>query len=656
MEFARSRATHSSKGTAGRRLQRGVVALLFAGATVTATVAGAGGAIALPTGFTDTQLADSTTNPLSGLTAIVPLLNTGRALVLERGGAVRLLGADGTLLDDDVLDLSLCSTGEMGLLGAAVDPGFATNGFVYLFYTNDALNCASSNGRFNRVSRFTMSGDTIDPASELILLDNMNIPAGNHNAGDLHIGNDGDLYVTVGDGGVNPRGTGTAGSAAQDLSLFNGKVLRITTTGGVPSDNPFVGVTGAQSCAKAGISAPTTAVCTEIYAYGLRNPFRFAFDPNTSGTRFFINDVGQSLWEEVDNGGSGLNYGWDVREGYCANGSTTDCAPTPAGYTDPLTVYNHSIGCTYITAGAFVPNDVWPSGYNGDYLFADGGCGKIFLMTSGGTVDYDNPFAQTSGVIVYMAFLTQGGQTALYYVTNSTGQIHKIAFTAAPPVTPHISVTNVVAPTSVVAPGGSVTHTVKVTDTGTSSVTVASLQDSLYGDLTTAPASTCVTGGPLTATTSYSCSFAAGVSGTSGSVADTVTAEAKDASAVSATATATATVQVTAPVRHCTIADIKGLLASTARTDIVANHCTVHQIVVAMKNGSPVVSKGAFVTASTTAAPKTSPGSGKTWTLRVEWVALKPGTTRTAGSWETFWAGWEATPNAIAHNSGARYL
>lgn len=649
------RQADRSKVGLGQRLQRGALAVVLAGITIGGAIVGANGALALPTGFTDTQLAGSVANPLKAPTAIVPLLDTGRALVLEKSGAVRLLQADGTLLATDVLDLSTCTLSEEGLMGAAVDPGFATNGFVYLFYTHNAGDCASSTGGFNRVSRFTMSGNTIDPASELILLDNMDVSLGDHNAGDLHIGNDGDLYVTVGDGGVNPRGTGTDGSAAQDLSLFNGKVLRITTTGGVPSDNPFVGATGAQSCATLGISAPTTAVCTEIYAYGLRNPFRFAFDPNASGTRFFINDVGQSTWEEVDNGGSGLNYGWDVREGPCAYGSTTDCAPTPAGYTDPLTAYNHSIGCTYITAGAFIPDGLW-SGFDGGYLFADGGCGSIFLMTSDGSVDYDNPFAQTTGVIVDMAFMTQGGQTGLYYVTNSTSQIHKIVFgTVTPPVTPHISVTNVVTPTSVVAPGGTVQHLVKVTDTGTSTVTLSSLQDSRYGNLTAASATTCATGASLTGGSSYSCTFNAVVSGSSGSVADTVTATATDATAVVATATAAATVPIT-PAVQCKIADVKGLLASTAASRIVANHCAVHQTVVAMKNGKPVVKNGTFVTAPTTAAPKTSAGKGKTWTLRVEWVALAVGTVRTAGSRETIWAGWEATPNAIAANSNARYL
>jgi glucose/arabinose dehydrogenase len=642
------------KAGLGQRLQRSAVAVVFAGVMVTGALVGATGAIALPT-FTDTTIPDSAANPLSAPTAIVPLLSTGRALVLEKAGAVRVLGADGTLLDADALELSVCTASEMGLMGGAVDPGFATNGFVYVFYTHNAGNCASSTGRFNRVSRFKMSGDTIDPTSELVLLDNLNIPAGNHNGGALQIGKDGDLYVTVGDGGVNPRGTGTAGSAAQDLSLFNGKVLRITTTGSVPSDNPFVGSTGAQSCALLGISAPTTAVCTEIYDYGLRTPFRFAFDANASGTRFFINDVGQDTWEEVDQGGGGLNYGWDVREGFCAYGSTTDCAPTPAGYTDPLTTYNHSTGCTYITASAFVPNGLW-SGFDGAYLFADGGCGKVFVMTSGGSVDYNTPFATTTGLPVDMAFMTQGGQTALYYVTNSTNQIHKIvATTVTPPPTPHIGVTNVVSPTSVVAPGGTVKHTVKVTDTGPSTVTVASLQDSRYGNLTTASGTTCAIGSSLAAGGSYSCTFNAAVSGSSGSIADTVTATAHDATAVVATATATATVPIT-PAVQCKIADVKGLLSSTAASRIVAAHCTVHQIIVAMKNGKPVVANGTFVTAPTTGAPKTSPGSGKKWTLRIEWVALAVGSTHTAGSWETTWAGWEATPNAIAADPNARYL
>ena len=543
-----------------RRLQNPIVALAMIGAFLCSPLGSA--ASASPEGFEDATLPTPASNPLSSPTAITPILDSGRALILEKGGAVRVLQVDGTTLATDALTLDVCTDSEEGLLGAAVDPGFASNGFVYLDYSRNAGDCASSTGRFNRVSRFTMTGDTIDPASELVLLDNMSIPAGNHNGGDLHIGNDGDLYVSVGDGGTNPRGAGS--SAAQDLSLFNGKILRITTSGGVPADNPLVGAVGATSCATAGISASTTAKCTEIYDYGLRNPFRFAFDPNTSATRFFINDVGQSTWEEVDNGGNGLNYGWDSREGFCDNGSSTACPPTPAGFTDPLTTYNHSSGCTFITAGAFIPDGVWASTYDDGYLFADGGCGKIFLMTSSGSVDYVNPFAQTSGTITDMAFLTEEGRTALYYVTNSTGQLHRITLPA--PATPM----------------------------------------------------------PLT---------------------------------IPSTLAITLTTRSTSPSPlHCTIVDVRGLLASTAKARIAAHHCEAHQIVVAMWHGRPLTRHHRLLDAASAARPKRSPGRHRSWTLRVERIAQKPRETLTAGSRETTWVGWESTPRKIAQQPRASYL
>ena len=386
-------------------------------------------AAAVPGGFTDVQVANPPGKPLSSPTGITPLAG-GRALILEKGGAVRIMNNAGALLATDALTLDVCTGSEMGLLGAAVDPAFTVNGFVYLFYTRNGGDCASASGRFGRVSRFTMSGDTIIPASETVLLDNIAARGGNHNGGDLEVGQDGSLYVSIGDSGQNPRGTGD--TAAEDLSLLNGKIVRITTDGGVPPDNPFVGDPAAVSCATAGISTPTSKKCLEIYDWGLRNPYRFAFDTNTGATRFFINDVGQATWEEVDQGGPGLNYGWNNREGFCDNGSTTSCPPTPAGFTDPLTAYPHSSGCTFITAGAFVPNGVWPKEYDGSYLFADGGCGKVWQRTAAGGVDYGTPFATTSGVIVDMAFVTSGPDPALYYVTNGSSQLRRITYDAPP--------------------------------------------------------------------------------------------------------------------------------------------------------------------------------------------------------------------------------
>ncbi len=382
---------------------------------------------ALPGGFTDTVVSNPAGNPLSSPTGIAPLAG-GRALITEKNGAVRVLGSDGAIVAADALVLAVCSGGEMGLLGAAADPAFALNGYVYLYYTRNAGDCSSATGRFNRVSRFTMSANTIIPSSEVVLLDNISARGGNHNGGDLEVGQDGNLYVSVGDAGQNPRGTGD--TAAEDPSLLNGKILRITTTGGIPNDNPFVGDPSAASCATVGPSAPTTTKCLEVYSWGLRNPYRFAFDTNTGATKFFINDVGQGTWEEVDEGGKGLNYGWNNREGACTTGSETNCPPTPTGFTDPLTSYPHSSGCTFITAGAFVPNGVWPAQYDNSYLFADGGCGKVWQRTGSGTVDYANPFTTTSGVIVDMTFLTQGADPALFYLTNATSQLHKVTYDA----------------------------------------------------------------------------------------------------------------------------------------------------------------------------------------------------------------------------------
>ncbi len=410
-----------------------VVTVILSSLAVGLSVNSSPATAALPGGFTDTAIPASAGNPLSGPTTIVAL-NGGRALVLEKSGAVRVVLADGTLWSEDALNLSVCSGGEMGLLGAAVDPEFQSNGYIYLYYTRSAGDCSSSSGRANRVSRFTMSANSVVAASESILLDNIPATGGNHNGGDLDVGQDGNLYVAIGDAGKHPRGA--AGSAAQDLSLLTGKIVRIDTAGGVPAGNPFVGDPNAISCAFAGLTAPTNGRCLEIFSWGLRNPYRFAFDSNSGATRFFINDVGQGTWEEVDEGGSGRDYGWSSREGACVNGSSTNCPPPPAGVTDPLTSYSHSAtGCTYITAGAFVPDGVWPKQFDGSYLFADGGCNKIWQRTNAGAVDYATPFHQVTGGIVDMTFVIQGPDPALFYVTFGNSQIRKITYDAPPATT-----------------------------------------------------------------------------------------------------------------------------------------------------------------------------------------------------------------------------
>lgn len=386
------------------------------------------------TSFTDVLVTAGVSAPVA-----VAALPDGRAVVLEQAGRVRIIQG-GTLVAAPALTLTVCSNSERGLLGFEPDPHFGVNGLVYVYYTRP--NPAAPGGCVNRVSRFRMAGNTIARNSEVVLLDNIGSPRGNHNGGDVAIGSDGFLYVSVGDGGCSPRdpvsvNTRCAGAntAAQDLSLLNGKILRVNRVTGAPAaGNPFTG-TGTAVCRTRGNapSTPTTR-CREIFAWGLRNPWRFAFDPNTGATRFFINDVGQNTREEVDLGLRGANYGWPMREGWCAQGVNRPCAGPPTGLTQPLTDYSHATTGSYVTGGAFVPNGAWAKAYDGGYLFADGNPGKIFFRNAAGVVNYAAPFATGVGGISDMSFVMDAAGWSLYYVLPGSNEVHKIVPTlpAAP--------------------------------------------------------------------------------------------------------------------------------------------------------------------------------------------------------------------------------
>ena len=236
-----------------------------------------------------------------------------------------------------------------------VHPAFASNGFLYLYYTRQKPGggCGFVNGSpapplspVNRVSRFTMTGNTVALASEVVLIDEMPSPAGNHNAGDLGFGKDGYLYITIGDGGCDYNGGGCGGGndASRDQHVLTGKILRIAVnpdgTTGIPPGNPFQGA-GTARCALTGRTTPGNK-CQETFAWGLRNPFRFAFDPNAAGTRVFINDVGQNAREEIDLGQAGADYGWNCREGTMANSTGGLCNPPPPNMVDPVFDYGRT--------------------------------------------------------------------------------------------------------------------------------------------------------------------------------------------------------------------------------------------------------------------------------------------------------------------------
>src|SRR5215211_7200772 len=211
----------------------------------------------LPAGFTETAISG-----LSNPTAM-EIASDGRIFVCQQGGALRVI-KNGALLSTPFLTVSVDSSGERGLLGIAFDPSFATNNFIYIYYT------VSTSPRHNRVSRFTGNGDVAVAGSETIILELDNLSgATNHNGGAIHFGPDGKLYIAVGENATP--------SNAQTLSNMLGKILRINKDGTIPGDNPFFNVASGAN--------------RSIWTLGLRNPFTFAFQPGTG--RLFINDVGQ---------------------------------------------------------------------------------------------------------------------------------------------------------------------------------------------------------------------------------------------------------------------------------------------------------------------------------------------------------------------------
>jgi glucose/arabinose dehydrogenase len=371
-------------------------------------------------------------------------------LVTSQGGTLRVFDQAGALLGSQALPPGqICSNSERGLLGVAVDPGHAVNRHVYLFYTarKPGGDCGTASPitpltAVNRVSRFALpASNVLDLASEVVLIDEMPSPAGNHNAGDLAFDRDGYLYVTIGDGGCDYAGGGCAGSndASRDENVLTGKVLRIGVnpdgTTSIPPSNPFQGAES-ERCALTGRTlTPGRTRCQETYAWGFRNPFRIAVDPNGTGTRVFVDDVGQSSREEIDALQAGADYGWNCKEGSLVTGA---CASP--GAVDPIFEYGRGAvpgttasGCGSITGGAFVPNETWPAAYDGTYLFADFVCGWIFrLSTSAPYTASDFATSLGGGSATSLSFGPLGTAQALYYTTYAGGgQVRRIAY--APP-------------------------------------------------------------------------------------------------------------------------------------------------------------------------------------------------------------------------------
>jgi len=255
----------------------------------------------------------------------------------------------------DIQDRVSKSSNEEGLLGIAFDTKYSTSGLFYVYYS-------ASPPRRSVLSRFSVNEsdpNTADLSSETIILE-ISQPYKNHNGGQIAFGPDGYLYIGLGDGGSSGDPMGNA----QNVSTLLGTILRIDVSDvsenksyDIPLDNPFVGIDGARE---------------EIWAYGLRNPWRFSFDATTG--LLWTGDVGQRKWEEIDIVERGLNYGWNTMEGGHCFSPTNKCDTTNLGL--PVAEYDHSEGCSitggYVYRGGEIP---W---LLGTYVYGDYCSGKIW--------------------------------------------------------------------------------------------------------------------------------------------------------------------------------------------------------------------------------------------------------------------------------------
>jgi glucose/arabinose dehydrogenase len=379
-----------------------LVAALAATGFLLFVLAGSAATTNLPAGFVDTLGASGVNGPTA-----MAFAAGGRIFVAEQGGALRVI-KNGKLLPQPFVSLSIDSSGERGLLGVALDPAFSSGSqFVYVYYT------VPGSPPHNRVSRFTASGDRAVSGSEVVLLDIDSLSgATNHNAGAIHFGQDGKLYVAVGDN--------ANGANAQTLGNLKGKILRINKDGSIPTDNPFYNTATGKNRA--------------IWALGLRNPFTFAFQRGTG--RMLINDVGQGTYEEIDDGIAGSNYGWPDCEGPFLSGSTTSCTSTHPSYRNPVRYYAHNgsptpNGCAII-GGAFYnpPKAYFPAAYVGQYFFTD---------LCGGWIKRANPasaFALTDFAdgISSPSQIELGPDGSLYYLERGTGSVRRISYLGTPTI------------------------------------------------------------------------------------------------------------------------------------------------------------------------------------------------------------------------------
>lgn len=331
---------------------------------------------------------------------------SGRLFVLEQQGKIFAVSDNGTDIPRprkflDIRDRVRAIGTEEGLLGMAFHPQYAANGYLFVNYT-------ASNPQRTVVSRFTVSAtdpDSADVTSEIVILE-VAQPYSNHNGGCIRFGLDGYLYIGMGDGGLagDPDGNG------QNLQTLLGALLRIDVDEpsggrnyGIPPDNPFVG--------------NSNGYREEIFAYGLRNPWRFSFDGTTG--RLWLGDVGQSTLEEIDIIEAGGNYGWDTMEGTVCFTPPTGCDTT--GLAMPIWAYGRGLG--YSVTGGVVYRGSALASYTGDYIYADYGTGRIWALRYNG-VDPPQNIELKDTALNIVSFGVDGENEV--YICSLGGRIYRL--------------------------------------------------------------------------------------------------------------------------------------------------------------------------------------------------------------------------------------
>jgi uncharacterized repeat protein (TIGR01451 family) len=395
----------------------------------------------------------------SGLDHPVFVTNAGdsskRLFVIEQPGQIKIL-QNGQVLSVPFIDIrsKVSYGGERGLLGLAFHPGYKTNGYFYVDYTR------LSDGA-TVIERYQVSSNpnvaSMASAYTLLVIPQ---PYSNHNGGNLAFGPDGKLYIGMGDGGSG----GDPQNNAQNINSLLGKILRIDVDSaapyGIPADNPFVGKAGAD----------------EIWAYGVRNPWRYSFDRQTGD--MLIGDVGQNLWEEIDYqpaGVGGLNYGWRCYEGMHTYNLNPPCSGV---LTFPIAEYDHSEGQS-ITGGYVYRGKRFPS-MLGTYFYADFAQGKIWAMKkdsttwSSPTLLLDTPYAISS--------FGEDEEGEIYIADYYGGTLRLLADAQGP--APNLSTSKKTASAQSADVGATLVYTLTLKNTGGLPISNVSVVDSLPSGLT----------------------------------------------------------------------------------------------------------------------------------------------------------------------------